>query len=241
MPRYTVRQADSYGHAIGILMLEYRAPFIPGDVGNASTYDYPVLFKVVPGLTLDEAVGADRKQEELVVEAARELERFGVRGVASDCGFLIKYQDAVRNALEVPVFLSSLLQVPLVAASISGPVGVVVASSAGVSEQSLELAGVHRGIEVIVRGMEDQPHFTESILEQGGVLDSDLLERETVAVTRDMVRERPDMGAIVLECSLLPPYSRAVQEATGLPVFDYVTMIDYFQSGTMQKRYSGIY
>lgn len=241
MPKYTARQADSYGHAIGILMLEYRAPFIPGDVGNASTYDYPVLFKVVPGLTLDEAVGADNRQEQLVVEAALELERFGVRGVASDCGFLIKYQDAVKEALNVPVFLSSLLQVPMVAASVSGPIGVVVASSAGITERSLELAGVHRDTEVIVRGMEDQPHFTESILEQGGVLDSDLLERETVAVTRELVREHPGMGAIVLECSLLPPYSKAVQEATGLPVFDYITMIDYFRAGTLQKRYTGIY
>ena len=241
MPKYTARQAASYGHAIGILMLEYRAPFIPGDVGNASTYDYPVLFKVVPGLTLDEAVGADNRQERLVVEAARGLERFGVRGVASDCGFLIKYQEAVKKALDIPVFLSSLLQVPMVAASVGGPIGVVVASSAGITERSLELAGVHRDTEVIVRGMEDQPHFTESILEQGGVLDSDLLERETVAVTRELVREHPGMAAIVLECSLLPPYSKAVQEATGLPVFDYITMIDYFRAGTLQKRYTGIY
>ena len=241
MPKFNVRQADSYGHAIGILMLEYRAPFIPGDVGNASTYDYPVLFKVVPGLTLDEATAGDNKQEQLVVEAALELERFGVRGVASDCGFLIKYQEAVKNALGVPVLLSSLLQVPLVAASVKGPVGVVVASTAGVTKRSLELAGVKPDTRVIVRGMEDQPHFTESILEQGGVLDSDLIERETVAVTRSMINEHPDLGAIVLECSLLPPYSRAVQEATGLPVFDYITMIDYLKAGTLQKRYSGIY
>lgn len=241
MPVYTVRQADSYGHAIGLLMLEYRAPFIPGDVGNASTYDYPVLFKVVEGLTLDEALGADSAQEKLVIEAAEELERFGVRGIGSDCGFLIKYQEAVRKRVNVPVFMSSLLQVPVVAASVDGPVGVVVASSEGVTRRVLEMAGVKDDAQVVVCGMQDQPHFTEAILEQGGRLDSDRIERETVDTVKRMVDRHPGMGAIVLECSLLPPYSRAVQEATGLPVFDYITMIDYFHAGTHRRRYEGIY
>lgn len=241
MPVYRVRDADSYGHAIGILMLEYRAPFIPGDVGNASTYDYPVLFKTVSGLSLDRALAGDPEQEARVIEAAQELERFGVRGVSSDCGFLIAYQAAVRQKLTVPVFLSSLLQVPMVMASVDGPVGVVVASAAGDNDRILSLAGITDRDRVILRGMEDQPHFTESILEQGGMLDSDRIEHEAVAVTTQMQSEYPDLAAIVLECSLLPPYSSAVQEATGLPVFDYVTMIDYFQSGTHQFRYEGFY
>lgn len=241
MPEYKARDADSYGHAIGILMLEYRAPFIPGDVGNASTYEYPVLFKTVSGLSLDKALSGDPTQKRQVIEAAEELQRFGVRGVSSDCGFLIAYQDAVRKRLDVPVFLSSLLQVPLVAASVTGPIGVVVASSAGVNDRVLELAGVRDAARIIVLGMEDSPHFTESILEQGGTLDSDRIEQETVDAVKQMVAAHPDMGAIVLECSLLPPYSRAVQDATGLPVFDYITMIDYFQAGTHRSRYHGYY
>lgn len=241
MPVYQVRDADSYGHAIGILMLEYRAPFIPGDVGNASTYDYPVLFRTVPGLSLERALAGDPEQEARVIEAAVELQRFGVRGVSSDCGFLIAYQEAVRKKLDVPVFLSSLLQVPLVLASVEGPVGVVVASSDGVSDKVLDLAGIQERDRIVVCGMQDQPHFTESILEQGGTLDSDRIEAETVAATQRMQAAHPDMGAIVLECSLLPPYARAVQEATGLPVFDYISMIDYFQAGTHTCRYDGIY
>ncbi len=241
MPVYQVRDADSYGHAIGILMLEYRAPFIPGDVGNASTYDYPVLFKTVPGLSLDRALAGDPEQAARVIEAAEELQQFGVRGVSSDCGFLIAYQEAVRKKLDVPVFLSSLLQVPLVMASVEGPVGVMVASSGGVNDTVLDLAGIRDPDRVVVCGMESQPHFTESILEQGGTLDSDRIEAETVAAAKRMQAAHPGMGAIVLECSLLPPYAQAVQEATGLPVFDYISMIDYFQAGTHACRYEGIY
>ena len=78
MPRYKVRDADTYGHAIGILLLDYRGPFIPGDVGNASTYQYPILYKLVEGLTFDLVLSGDPKAEAMIVDAAKDLERFGV-------------------------------------------------------------------------------------------------------------------------------------------------------------------
>ena len=37
----TRRGARNYGQAIGILQLDCSLPFIPGDVDNASTYDFP--------------------------------------------------------------------------------------------------------------------------------------------------------------------------------------------------------
>jgi hypothetical protein len=241
MPTYQVRQADSYGHAVGVLLLEYRAPFIPGDVGNASSYQYPVLFKTVPGLTFEKVLSSDAELEERVIEAAQELQSAGVRGISSDCGFLINYQDAVRKRLKTPVFMSSLLQIPFVAATVNGPIGVMVAAASGVGNRVLELAGVRTETQVVIKGLEDQPHFKEAILEQGGTLNSDVIEKEVVGVAQRMVEEHPDMGAIIMECSLLPPYAKAVQQATQLPVFDFITMIDYFTAGAHRKAYSGYY
>src|SRR5215475_7581032 len=106
----TRRGARNYGQAVGILQLDCSLPFIPGDVDNASTYQYPVLYRVVPGLSTRACLdGAP------VVEAAVELERQGVRAIASDCGFMLQFQDAVRAAVRVPVALSSLLQLPFIA------------------------------------------------------------------------------------------------------------------------------
>jgi hypothetical protein len=45
-----------YGAAVGILMLEARFPRIPGDVGNATTWPFPVLYKVVRGASPDRVV-----------------------------------------------------------------------------------------------------------------------------------------------------------------------------------------
>ncbi len=243
MPKYRVRNADTYGHAVGILLLDYRGPFIPGDVGNATTYDFPVLFKLVKGLTLDRVLAGDPDYETAIVAAAKELEAFGVRGISSDCGFLIQYQEAVKKAVKIPVFMSSLLQIPFLAQMFESnrPVGCITATRKKLGNLVLELAGIRSEINVVIRGMEDQPHFKGAILEEGGELDSDLIAEETIACARELQSKHPDMGAIVLECSMLPPYAKAVQEATGLPVFDFVTMINYFYEGTHRRTYDGYY
>jgi hypothetical protein len=243
MPKYKVRSADTYGHAIGILLLDYRGPFIPGDVGNASTYRYPVLYKPVKGLTFDRVLASDPDCEPLIVEAAKELEAAGVRGISSDCGFLIAYQQAVSSAVKVPVCLSSLMQLPFLSQLFAEgrPLGCITATRRSLGNRVLELAGVRDGMNVVVSGMEDRPHFASAILGGADELDSDLIEEETVAAARELQEDHPDLAAIVIECSMLPPYSRAVQQATGVPVFDFISMIDYVQSGAYQRIYQGLY
>jgi hypothetical protein len=39
------------------------------------------------------------------------------------------------------------------------------------------------------------------------------------------VARRPDIGALVLECTNMPPYADAVRRATGLPVHDLTTLL----------------
>ncbi|MGE5202501.1 MAG: aspartate/glutamate racemase family protein, partial [Acidobacteriota bacterium] len=80
-----------------------------------------------------------------------------------------------------------------------------------------------------------------AVLDEKGSIDATLIEEEVVGVVRQTKEERPDLGAVLLECSMLPPYARAVQEAVDLPVFDFVTMIDFLYSGTHRKRYDGFY
>ena len=242
MPVYETRPtADAYGYSVGILLLDFRGAFVPGDVGNATTYGYPVLFKTVPGASSARIFRGDPELERAVIECAQELEAQGVKGISSDCGFFVNYQDVVAKAVGVPVFLSSLIQVPLVASFVgkSRSIGVITADSRALGNRVLELSGVDPDRHVVVRGLQDQPNFAYSALGEGDTLDTDAIEAETVEVAKEMVADNPDMGAIIIECSMLPPYSKAVQEETGLPVFDFINMIDYCQRGTHQQAYHG--
>ncbi|HOC82680.1 MAG TPA: aspartate/glutamate racemase family protein, partial [Synergistales bacterium] len=92
---------------------------------------------------------------------------------------------------------------------------------------------------VVVYGMEDQDEFRTSILDEKGTLDSDLIEKEVCGVASRMKEENPNLGAVLLECSDLPPYAAAIQKVTDLPVFDFITMINHVHSAVCRTRYSG--
>jgi len=54
-----------------------------------------------------------------------------------------------------------------------------------------------------------------------------------------VVKPNPDIGAILLECSDMPPYSADVQRAVNLPVFDFITMINWVHHSVAQRPYYG--
>jgi hypothetical protein len=227
---------------IGILLLNTHIPFIPGDVGNASTFKFPVLYRVVDDLLTDRlVVDADRTLAEPIIREARALERTGVAAITADCGYMALFQKEVAAAVNIPVFLSSWMQVPFIHRMLQPgkKVGAVVADSRYIQKEILVNAGIDDSLPLAIAGMEDQPAFWSGIMEEEGTLDSDAVQREVVGVARDLVRANPDIGALLLECSCLPPYAVAVQEALRLPVFDFITMINYVYSALAKLRYQG--
>lgn len=219
---------NQYGFTVGILMLDTRFPRIPGDMGNAATFPFPVRYHRVSGAAPDLVVR--RGAEGLLpafVAGARELEREGVGAVTTNCGFLVKYQQELAAAVSVPVFTSSLLLVPLVHLLLppGRRVGIMTVNAATLGAEHLRGAGIGGDIPIAVAGMETEKEFTRVLLGDELELDVDLAREEHVRVARRLVSEHPDLGAIVLECTNMPPYAADVQRETGLPVFDIVSLV----------------
>lgn len=244
MAIYKVRpDARSYGHTIGILQLDRVEPNIPGDVANASTYGYPVLFQTVHGVTARSAWTGNKEAEQRVVETAIGLENIGVKGIASNCGFMLHFQKSVAKAVHIPVFLSSLMQIPIIASSMSPArsIGIITATSEYINGELLDKAGVTPQIKVNLAGLQDMPEFNANILNKSGIIDSEKLQNEISEVAKQLIAQNPETGAILLECAVLPPYAAAVQEATQLPIFDFITMIDFFFAALHHRPYKGYY
>lgn len=219
---------NQYGFTVGILMLDTRFPRIVGDMGHAATFDFPVRYHRVTGADPDLVVR--RGAEGLLpafVQGARELERQGVGAVTTNCGFLVKYQRELAAAVRVPVLTSSLLLVPLVHRMLppGRRVGVLTVNAATLGPEHLAAAGITADIPIAVAGLETEKEFTRVLLGDELDLDVDAARDEHQRVARRLVAEHPDVGAFVLECTNMPPYAADIQRATGLPVFDVVSLV----------------
>jgi Asp/Glu/hydantoin racemase len=224
-------------------MLEALFPRIPGDLGNATTFPYPVLYHVVQGASPQRVVlEGDPSLLEPFVEGARELERGGVRAITTNCGFLAMFQPELAAAVQVPVFTSSLMLVPLVAQML-GPdrrVGILTVSEESLGERHWQgLGWGPDSIPVAIRGMERYSTFTDALLGNRPSFEQEAMEADMVAAARDLVAAHPDVGALVFECTNMAPYAHAVQDAVGLPVFDIQTLIEQVYLALHRRPYVG--
>jgi Asp/Glu/hydantoin racemase len=169
----------------------------------------------------------DRDLLPLFVDGARALERAGVGAITTSCGFLARCQGEIAGAVTVPVFTSSLRMVPMVHRMLppSRVVGIMTVDASSLGGPHLAGAGIAPDIPVVVAGLETEKEFARVMLDDALELDVDAARAEHVAVARRLVAEHPEIGAIVLECTNMPPYAADVQAATGLPVFDITGLI----------------
>lgn len=232
------------GYPIGMLCAQWNIPFVPGDLNHAATFDFPMRYLAVEGLIgADILRGNGEKFTDLMVTAARRLEMEGVRAITSNCGFMAIYQEVVAEAVNVPVFLSSLLQLNMVTRMVgtNRKVGVLAANSEAVTPELLAHVGFTDLDRLAVQGMENYPHFREVIFDEIGRMEPARFACEVVEGARLLQNNNPDIGAIVVECSDLPAYSAALREATGLPVFDWASLIDYMHYAVVPRTYTGTY
>lgn len=222
-----------YGAPLGILMLEAKFPRIPGDMGNATTWPFPVLYRVVLGATPEKVVlkGASGLLPDFVA-AAQELVRLGAEAITTNCGFLSLFQKELAEAVNVPVATSSLMQVPWVRATLPAGkrVGVVTVSKKSLTPKHLEAANVP--LDTPIAGTENGTEFFRVLIE-GAKTDMDVTaaERDVVGAGVDLVSRHPDIGALVLECTNMPPYAAALAEAVRMPVYDICSMVSWFHAG----------
>lgn len=242
MSLFTVKRPKQawYGESIGILILDASYPCIPGNVGNAGTFPFPVRYEKVVGASIDRLLNQqDPDLAQPFIKAAENLYNSGVRAITGACGFMALFQQEVSQHFDIPVFLSSLLQISFIHQITARKIGIITANATCLQSKHFIATGVGEKVPLAVAGMENQPEFRGAILQEKGSLDSGKIENEVVEVAKKLVQENPDMGSILLECSDLPPYAHAVQAAVGLPVFDFFTMINYVHTTLVRSSFSG--
>jgi hypothetical protein len=227
-----------YGVTIGILMVKTHFRRFPGDIGNAATWPFPVQYRIVPDAlptTITNLHNASLLEP--FKRAAQELIEAGVDGITTTCGFLSIYQKELADFCSVPVATSSLLQVPMVERLIpsSKRVGILTYDGEALGGPYLKAVGI--AADTPVAGMPRSSEFVRSIREGDVTVPYEILRDEVLHTAGGLLGDHPDIGALVLECTNLAPFSADINEHFGVPVFDTVSLVNWFHAGLRPQRY----
>jgi hypothetical protein len=232
----------NYGQSIGILMLDTVFPRIPGDIGNALTYGFPVRYKIVKGAQPERIMGHAPEKHLLdpFIQAAKELEAEGVKAITTSCGFLSRFQAEIAGAVKVPVFTSALMLVPLVHAMLgrTQPIGIFTERAQYMNEEHFRSVGwSSRDIPVVVKGMKEDAVFPTIFIGNKSSLDTAVLQAEMQEMAEEFIAENPQAGAIVLECTNMGPFSKVIAELTGVPVFGVNALANFVHQAISPPQY----
>ena len=239
---YSNRGGRCGGELIGIISLESWLPIPPGHICHAGTFDFPVLYMEADGTNQKKVHGGDSSIVDSIIEAAQKLERHGCRAICADCGYFGNFQKKVAASVHIPVYLSSVIQVPWIRVGLrpEQKIGVICGDAPHLTYKLFEACGVSREDydRCVIAGLQDEPEFFkfDKIV---GNFDSAKVRSEVVGAAKRLQQEHPDIGAILLECTDLPPYAASVQAATNLPVYDVIGMVEYAYHAIAQRPYGG--
>ena len=239
-----------HGMGLGIILFDDYPPAFPGDVRNPSAFPYPIQYEVAEGvnnetLVFGTDIGSCRKA---VIKAAKKLEKLGCRAISGECGYFSLFQKDVADTVDIPAFMSSLLQVPLAQRVISKnkSVGIAAALRGYLTEEHLINVGIDPKSNIKIFGVEDDYPCHEfsnlwdhSIRPEIPCADYDTAESEFIFACVDFVKKNPDVGAMILECSGHPTFGRAIQREIDMPIFDWGTLMDYAYSIVVHRDYYG--
>jgi aspartate/glutamate racemase len=239
-----------YGMGLGMILLNDAYPGFPGDNRNASAFPYPIQYEIAEDVTNKTLVyDKDPSQcRDAVITAAKKLERMGCRAIAAECGYFAFFQKDVSATVDIPVFMSSLLQVPF-AQIVVGPhrkVGIICAQKKFLTEEHLENVGVRKGSNYVIGGAQDEYGCTEfdnlwnpKKRPECPNAYYDTAEKQIIEAAKKFTQEHPEIGAIVLECTGMQPFARSIQREIDLPVFSWGTLLDYAYSIVAHRDYYG--
>jgi aspartate/glutamate racemase len=236
-----------FGLTIGLVQMRVNLPMIPGNMGNATTFDFPMLYREMNAEKVFDVMANPPAQNfaDGIVEAAQWLELQGVKAIMGNCGFFGSYQKVVKAQINVPFFSSSLMMLPMMVQSMprNKKVGVITANGPILKKvQAIENCGLSledKENRIVVMGCEEYPEFATGIMANTGRYNPTRVEREIVSVAERMLVANKDIGAILLECTELSPHAVAVQQAVRLPVWDYTTLTKWIYSGCVRRPFVG--
>ncbi|MBC7704337.1 MAG: aspartate/glutamate racemase family protein [Rhodoferax sp.] len=213
----------------GLMQLES----LVGNSTNPASYKYPVRLKPVLGANVHTVLEKpDRQVLARMITDAKDMASDGILAITTSCGFNAIFQEELATAVGLPVFTSSLLQVPFVQCML-GPASqicVVTANAGALRSEHLRAAGIAHTEGLHIAGLEQCTEWRRMFAEPDKDVALARIAQEVLRTCVQACAAHPAIRAFVLECTDLPPFSAEIRRQTGLPVFDFISMANYLHA-----------
>ena len=202
-------------------MLDTQFPRWTGDIGCPDGWPVELLYQKVNGMFPKEIVRSSETLQKhdvlpFFVQAAEGLISQGVGGITTSCGFLILLQNELQSRLPVPVITSSLLLLPQLLAD-NATVGVLTMDELALGDAHFLAAGVLQKdlSRLRIQGVSPSEEFAIAIMQIRLHMNFDTAQRSVVSAAVSLQKKSPELRHVVLECTNMPPYVKAIEAATG--------------------------
>ncbi|PVH98531.1 hypothetical protein DM02DRAFT_44840 [Periconia macrospinosa] len=228
---------------LGFLAVQVDIHRPPGDPFNPQTWPFPLLHELIPGSPESQIVSKDPYPPSFLdsaVAAGKKLAERGARGIITSCGFLVLAQKELASRIGIPVATSALIQIPSILAILppGKVVGVLTYDAERLGAAHLQAVDVDPE-RIRIRGMSVHGHL-RAVIQKGVTYDEVLMGKEmvdgAVALVDECRARGEEIGALVLECTQMPPYAEAIQKRVQVPVYDVYSMGLWFYSGLVRQN-----
>jgi hypothetical protein len=210
-----------YGARVGILMLDTKWPRPPGDTGNAHTWPFPVIYKVVPGASARVVIHEQGKGlGQAFLDAAAELGEGRRRRHYDDGRLSLDLQDQL-GARQGAIASFLLMQIPLVQRLLPPGKRVGYCPCTGPRySRALEIDEAQRSIHLSWARKADANYAGPP--EDEMEMDYEKAEQDILEASDKLLQKHPEVGALVLETHNMAPIrarSTTAPANTGVRVY----------------------
>ena len=235
------------GVTIGLIQFRANLAMMPGNMGNATTFDFPMLYREMNANNVLDVMSDPPTQNFIdgALEAARWLELQGVRAIMGNCGFFGNYQNVIKEQINTPFYSSSLIQLPMMVPSLpkNKKVGVLTANGPLLQKvsaiENCGLSAEDKANRIVIEGLENDKAFSKAMACDGAIYNPVEIEKDVLAGTKRLLKKDKDIAVILLECTELSPHAVAVQNMVHMPVWDYTTLTRWIYSGNVRRPFVG--
>lgn len=226
------------GVQVGIVLHQNYHPHPLGFLSNAQTWDFPVRYAVIPRDAIDDTQKTYSPYDAFVAQA-RKLLADGCTAIVAGDGTLAPYQAQLMDDLQVPVMSSPLYQYAMVRAVIPSEqsIGIITLDKSSLNPLSLRCAGIASNTPIV--GLGQGGEFYRVLRQQQTTLNMDKAMADVFHAVDTLLASYSTVGAILMACGHLSPFSHGVYHRTGVPVYDAYTLINWL-GNSIHPTYFGI-